>query len=120
MSRIASSILCFAVLATCLLIATRTVAQSPPSSIQLFMPGGGGPPSRTIQMTLVSDQGFVDVVFTDSKGKYLMRTPRTVGAYYTVTIESDNQTYGTTTASIRIDAGNPREIAVFLNPYVPP
>jgi Flp pilus assembly protein TadD len=71
-------------------------------------------------MTLVSDQGFVDVVFTDSKGKYLMRTPRTVGAYYTVTIETDNQTYGTTTASIRIDAGNPREIAVFLNPYVPP
>lgn len=84
------------------------------------MPGGGGPPSRTIQMTLVSDQGFVDVVFTDSKGKYLMRTPRTVGAYYTVTIETDNQTYGTTTASIRIDAGNPREIAVFLNPYFPP
>ena len=120
MPRITSSILGVTALALCLFTAAPALAQSPPSSIQLFMPGGGGQPSRSIRMTLVSDQGFVDIVLTDSKGKYLMRTPRSVAAFYTVTIETDDQTYGTTTTRIRIDAGNPSETAIFLNPYVPP
>jgi tetratricopeptide (TPR) repeat protein len=71
-------------------------------------------------MTLTSDTGYVDIVVTDSKGKYLLRTPRGVSSFYTVVIESDGQTYGTTTSRIRFDAGNPIEIAIFLNPYVPP
>jgi Flp pilus assembly protein TadD len=81
------------------------------------MPNGGGPPSRVIRITLTSDDGFVDTVFTDSKGKYLLRTPRNA-AFYTVTIETDNQTYGTTTARLMLDAGNPRETVIFLRPYV--
>jgi Flp pilus assembly protein TadD len=120
MPRITSSVLVIAALAVCLFIAAPARAQSPPSSIQLFMPNGGGQPSRNIRMQLVSDTGFVDIVVTDSKGKYLLRTSRTVTTFYTVTIESDDQTYGTTTARVRFDAGNPTEIAIFLNPYVPP
>jgi tetratricopeptide (TPR) repeat protein len=120
MLRITRPILALAALAVCLFCAAPALAQSPPSSIQLFMPGGGGTPSRNIRMTLVSDTGFVDIVVTDSKGKYLLRTPRGVSSFYTVTIDSDGQTYGTTTARVRFDAGNPIEIAIFLNPYVPP
>ena len=108
------------ILAVALFCAPPTRAQTPPSSIQLFMPGGGGTPNRTIRMTLVSDTGFVDIVFTDSKGKYLLRTPRGLTSFYTVTVDGDDQTFGTTTTRIRFDAGNPTEIAIFLNPYVPP
>lgn len=120
MPRITRPILAFAAWAFCLFCAAPTLAQSPPSSIQLFMPNGGGTPNRTIRIGLVSDTGFVDIVFTDSKGKYLLRTPRGQSTFYTITIESDGQTFGTTTARVRFDAGNPSEIAVFLNPYVPP
>lgn len=67
-------------------------------------------------MTLTNDEGFMDTVFTDSKGKYLMRTPRNGTAYYTVTIETDNQTYGTTTARITLDANRPSETVIFLRP----
>lgn len=120
MPRISRSILGVAALAVCLLTASHALAQSPPSSIQLFLPGGGGTPNRTIRITLVSDTGFVDIVFTDSKGKYVLRTPRGQSTFYTATIESDGQTFGTTTARVRFDPGNPSEIAVFLKPYVPP
>ncbi len=119
MPRITRSILAVAALAFGFFCAPPAFAQSPPSSIQLFMPGGGGTPNRNIRMTLVSDTGFVDIVVTDSKGKYLLRTSRTVTSFYTVTIEGDDQTFGTTTAHVRFDAGNPTEIAIFLNPYVP-
>ena len=119
MPRISRSILAVAALAVGLFWSGLTFAQTP-SSIQLFMPNGGGTPNRNIRMTLTSDTGFVDIVVTDSKGKYLLRTPRGVSTFYTVTIESDRQTYATTTSRIRFDAGNPIEIAIFLNPYVPP
>ena len=120
MPRISRSILAFALLGVCLFSAGRAIAQSPPSSIQLFMPGSGATPSRSIRMTLVSDDGFSDIVLTDSRGKYVMRTPRGASAFYTVTIDTDRQTYGTTSARIRLDAGNPSETIIFLNPYVPP
>ena len=119
MPRISRSILGVAALAVCVLTGSHALAQAPPSSIQLFLPGGGGTPNRTLRITLVSNTGFVDIVFTDSRGKYLLRTPRGQSTFYTVTIESDGQTFGTTTARVRFDAGS-SEIAVFLNPYVPP
>jgi len=120
MPRMTRSILAVVVLGISLFCAAPALAQSPPSSIQLFMPGGGGTPTRNIQMTLVSDTGFVDTVVTDSKGKYLLRTPRGVSQFFTLTVQGDGQTFGTTTARIRFDAGSPSEISVFLNPYVPP
>ena len=119
MPRITRSILAVAALAAALFWAAPVFAQQA-SSIQLFMPNGGGTPNRNIQMTLMTDTGFVDIVVTDSKGKYLLRTPRGQSIFYTVTIEGDRQTFGTTTARLRFDANNPSEITIFLNPYVPP
>lgn len=100
----------------CFVFAGLALAQSPPSSIQLFMPNGGGPPTRVLRLTLARDDGFVDTVFTDSKGKYLVATPRGRTLFYTVTIETDNQTYGTTTANFTLDPNNPHETVIFLRP----
>jgi hypothetical protein len=50
MPRITSSVLVIAALAVGLFCAAPAFAQSPPSSIQLFMPGGGGQPNRNIRM----------------------------------------------------------------------
>ena len=76
------------------------------------MPDGRGAPSEVVRMTLTTEDGFVDTVFTDSKGKYLLRTPRNGTAYYTVTIETDNQTYGSTTARLTLDANKPSETVI--------
>ena len=100
----------------CLVASGVTLAQGPPSSIQIFMPNGGGTPSRSIRLTLARDDGFIDTVFTDSKGKYQIDTPRNGAAFYTVTIETDNQTYATTTATFRLYPGTPNETAIFLKP----
>jgi hypothetical protein len=82
------------------------------------MPNGGGSPSEVIRMTLTSDEGFMDTVFTDSKGKYLMRTPRGGTAYYTVVVETDNRTYGTTRARVTLEPNRPSETVIFLKPLV--
>ena len=92
------------------------VAQAP-SSVQVFLPNGGGPPSRSLRLTLVRDDGYVDVVFTDSNGKFKIRTPRTgTAAYYTVTVETDNQTFATTTTTFKVEPNNPNETIIFLRP----
>jgi tetratricopeptide (TPR) repeat protein len=98
------------------LVASGAAFAQVPSSIQIFMPNGGGTPSRTIRLTLARDDGFIDTVFTDSKGKYQIDTPRNGAAFYTVTIETDNQTYATTTATFRLYPGTPNETAIFLRP----
>ncbi|HET6892488.1 MAG TPA: tetratricopeptide repeat protein [Pyrinomonadaceae bacterium] len=85
-----------------------------PSAIQVFMPGGGTP-AAGIRLTLIRDDGYVDTVFTDSKGKYDMRTP-TNQTLYTVTIESDGRTYDTTTAVFTMQANNPAYLTIFLKP----
>lgn len=110
------AIQCLTLTVACLLSSQTTLAQAP-SSIQLFMPNGGGPPSRVLRLTLVRDDGYVDTVFTDSKGKYSFSTPKVGGTiFYTVTVETDNQTYATTTATFRLDPNNPNQTAIFLRP----
>ena len=99
-------IVCFAALESVL-------AQAPPSSIQLFMPNGSAP-THAIRLTLVTDRGQTDTAFTDSKGVYLMRTPTSQSIYYTVTIETDRQTFDTTTTTFRLDRNSPARIPVFL------
>jgi Flp pilus assembly protein TadD len=99
------------------LLASQTVLAQAPSSIQLFMPNNGGPPSRVMRLTLVRGDGYIDTVFTDSKGKYSITTPKAGGqVFYTVTVETDNQTYATTTASFRLDPNNPNQAQIFLRP----
>jgi tetratricopeptide (TPR) repeat protein len=98
------------------LVASGVALAQVPSSIQIFMPNGGGTPSRSLRLTLARDDGFIDTVFTDSKGKYQIDTPRNGAAFYTVTIETDRQTYATTTATFRLYPGTPNETAIFLRP----
>ncbi|MGH9968203.1 MAG: tetratricopeptide repeat protein [Pyrinomonadaceae bacterium] len=95
--------------------AGSALAQGPPSSVQIFMPNGGLP-AGVIRLTLVRDDGFTDNVFTDSKGKFEIATPRTQSITYTITIEGDKQTYETTTVSLRLEGGNPNNLTIFLKP----
>jgi len=97
----------------CLASVNGALAQAPPSSIQLFMPNGSSP-TRAVRIFIVTDRGQTDTVFTDSKGVYMMRTPTTQSLYYTITIETDRQTFDTTTTTFKLDRNSPARIVVFL------
>ncbi len=99
----------------CLVPLGSALAQAPPSSVQIFMPNGGMP-SRALLMNIVSDDGRTDVVFTDSKGIYSMRTPTAGAVNYTVTIRGDDQTFETSTLRFRIERNSPGRFFVFLKP----
>jgi tetratricopeptide (TPR) repeat protein len=105
---------CLTLALVCLLAVGRALAQAP-SAIQIFMPNGGMPPSA-IRMTLTRDDGYTDIVFTDSKGKYQINTPRTQTVFYRVIIESDKLTYDTTTTSLTLDRNSPNQFNIFLRP----
>jgi tetratricopeptide (TPR) repeat protein len=99
----------------CLILSTSAFAQAP-SAIQVFMPNGGIP-QRAIRLTLVrDDNGFPEVVFTDTNGKHRLATPRTQFVNYLVTIEGDRQTFATTAATFRLDRGIPNQVNIFLKP----
>src|SRR5687767_1522804 len=91
-------------------------AQGFPTTVQVFMPGGGPPPG-TLRLNLMRDDGFMDTVFTDQKGKFDMPTPTTQTANYTVTIESDGANYDTTTATLNIQRNQPVYLTIYLKPY---
>jgi Flp pilus assembly protein TadD len=97
----------------CLVPLGSALAQIP-SSVQIFMPNGGLP-SAAVMMTIVSDDGRVDTVFTDSKGVYSIRTPNQT-VYYTVTIQGDGQTYETTITRFRLERNSPGRTVIFLKP----
>ena len=92
-----------------------TLSQAPPA-IQIFMPGGALPP-RPIRFTLARDDGRIEVLFTDTKGKFQVTGDLIRDADYTVTVESDGATYDTTVATFRILRSNPVYTPVFLRPY---
>jgi Flp pilus assembly protein TadD len=80
-----------------LLLPALAPAQAPPS-IQFFMPDGSLP-DRQLRFTLTTDNGsVVDTFFTDTKGRFLVT--RSAGLRpengFTITIESDGLTFGTT------------------------
>ncbi|HSL55583.1 MAG TPA: tetratricopeptide repeat protein [Pyrinomonadaceae bacterium] len=91
------------------------VLQAPPA-IQIFMPGGTLPP-RPIRFTLSRDDGRIEVVFTDTKGKFQVTGDLIRDADYVVTVESDGTTYDTTVATFRIVRGTPVYTTVFLRPF---
>src|SRR6185312_3764419 len=97
-----------------LVFAVTAFAQSP-SSIQVFMPNGGMPPAQ-VRMTISRDDGYTDIIFTDSKGKYQLGTPRNETVTYRIIIESDKLTYDTTTTSITLDRNSPNQHNIFLRP----
>jgi tetratricopeptide (TPR) repeat protein len=97
--------------------ATVSVAQAPPS-IQFFMPDGSLPP-REIRFTLTTDDGRVDIFYTDSKGRFLITRSQGLRPDngYTVTVESDGRVYDTTTVHFKYY--NVYYIPVFLKALSP-
>ena len=79
------------------------------------MPNGGLPPT-SIRMTIVRDDGYTDIVYTDSKGKYQITTPRAQSVNYRIIIEGDKLTYETTTANLNLDRNAPNQTNIFLRP----
>ena len=109
---------CCSVVIALMLAATIARAQAPPA-IQIFMPNGDRPP-RELRLTLTRDDGRIETVFTDSKGKFQF-TGDLGGIHdYMVTIEGDGQTFDTTTMSIRFLRGSVTYQPVFLNPHKGP
>lgn len=98
-----------------LALAEVTLGQAPPA-IQIFMPGGVLPP-RPIRFTLTRDDGRIETVFTDTKGKFQVTGDLIRDADYIVTVETDGATYDTTVATFRIVRGTPVYTTVFLRPY---
>lgn len=96
--------------------ASQALAQAgAPSSIQIFMPGGGLP-DRSMRFTLTRDDGRVETVFTDTKGKFLITGDLVRDADFTVTIEGDGRTFGTTVATFRTFRNTVTYVPVFLKP----
>lgn len=104
-------------LACGVLLAAHTLArgQAPPT-IQFFMPGGSLP-ERNLRFLLTRDDGRVETLFTDTKGKFLVTGDLIREADYTITVESDGRTYDTTTTTFRIIRNTPVYTPVFLRPY---
>jgi len=98
-----------------LALADVVFAQAPPA-IQIFMPGGTLPP-RPIRLTLTRDDGRIEVVFTDTKGKFQVTGDLIRDADYIVTVETGGATYDTTVATFRIVRGTPVYTTVFLRPF---
>ena len=80
------------------------------------MPSGTLPP-RPIRFTLTRDDGRIEVVFTDTKGKFQVTGDLIRDADYIVTVETDGATYDTTVATFRIVRGTPVYTTVFLRPF---
>jgi len=67
-----------------------TAAAQFPNSIQIFMPNGGLP-DQAVRFTLTRDDGRIETLFTDTKGKFLLTGDLVRDADYTVTVEGDGR-----------------------------
>ena len=85
--------------------AFATVRAQAPSAVQVFMPNGDRPP-RELRFTLSRDDGRVDVLFTDSKGKFQLTGDLNRDREYTITFDGDGRTFETTTANSRLRRGS--------------
>src|SRR5947208_9624271 len=106
----------FIILITLVLALAEVAFSQAPPAIQIFMPGGTLPP-RPIRFTLTRDDGRIEVVFTDTKGKFQVTGDLIRDADYIVTVESDGATYYTTVATFRIVRGTPVYTPVLLRPF---
>jgi len=82
------------------------------------MPNGERPP-RELRLTLTRDDGRVEIVFTDSKGKFQLTGDLNRDREYTITVESDGRTFDTTTATLRLLRAGISYLPIFLRPYRP-
>ncbi|HEX7315289.1 MAG TPA: tetratricopeptide repeat protein [Pyrinomonadaceae bacterium] len=90
------------------------LAQAPPA-IQIFLPNGERP-SRELRLQLTRDDGRIETVFTDTKGKFQFTGDLNGIHDYEVKIEGDGRTFDTTTTSLRFLRGQVSYVPVFLNP----
>ncbi len=78
---------------------------------QIFLPNGA-PLQQQTRFTLETANGMrVEYHYTDSNGRIVLRT---VAGWFTITVESDGQTYDTTTS--RFNTENSQYITVHLRP----
>ncbi|MCA1613636.1 MAG: tetratricopeptide repeat protein [Acidobacteria bacterium] len=66
---------------------------------------GGSLPARELRFTLTREDGRIETLFTDTKGKYQLSGDLLRERSYTVTVRGDGRTFDTTTASLRIVRG---------------
>lgn len=105
-----------AVLLTGLLLLAAGARAQAPHVIQFFMPDGSLPP-RELRFTLVRDDGRTETLFTDSKGKFPLTGDLVIDGTYTVTVRGDGQTFGDTSATLRlVRGGGVTYTTVFLRP----
>jgi len=100
--------------ATLLLLGASPLLAQAPSSIQFFMPGGGLP-SRPLRFTLILPDGRIEVVFTDTKGKFPITSDLVREGDYKLAIEGDKRTFETTTLRFRLLRGTVNYLPIFLN-----
>ena len=93
-------------------------AQAPPA-IQIFLPGGERP-ARELRLQLTRDDGRVETVFTDSKGKFQFTGDLNGLHDYEVKIEGDGRTFDTTTTTLRFLRGQVSYVPIFLKPHKGP
>jgi tetratricopeptide (TPR) repeat protein len=93
----------FRLLVFCLIVTVSTPAQIGLRG-QIFLPNGS-PAQKRIRFTLTTDNGIrTELFYTDSNGRIAMPA---VSGPYTITVDSDGETYDTTRASFNsIHAGN--------------
>jgi tetratricopeptide (TPR) repeat protein len=102
--------------AALLLAASVSLAQEAPTTIQIFMPSGARP-DRELRFTLTRDDGRIEILFTDSKGRFALSGGLRRDGEYTVTVESDGRTFATTTTRFRQLRSGVNYVTVFLLPY---
>lgn len=103
-------------IAILMLLATAVSYAQAPSAVQIFMPDGSRP-ERELRFTLTRDDGRVETLFTDSKGKFQLTGDLNRDRTYTFTIESDGRTFDTTTATLRLLRGGVSYLPIFLRPF---
>lgn len=94
-------------------LASASAAQAPPA-IQFFMPGGALP-TRELRFTLTRSDGRVEILFTDTKGKFQLTGDLLREGDYTIFVESDKRSFAATTQRFRL-VRSISYIPVFLLP----
>jgi tetratricopeptide (TPR) repeat protein len=83
------------------------------------MPNGDRP-ARELRLVLTRDDGRIETVFTDSKGKFQFTGDLNGIHDYEMRIEGDGSTFDTTTVSLRFLRGQVSYVPVFLNAHKGP
>jgi Flp pilus assembly protein TadD len=87
-----------------------------PNVVQIFLPDGSQP-NQAMRLSIMRDDGRIETVFTDTKGKYSMARDFVKEGGYTVTVESDKETFDTTTVPFRLyRLSDVAYFTVFLRP----